>query len=318
MADADRSGPGRAYARIRTLLLGGILGYLFWQIFAGRDALTSLGGHLSVADAFAALMAAILAYQALLLGWIILLRRTGYYRRGHLADYAHIWWMSYLYRYVPGKVLLVVERARLGARVGIPRSVGAAMPIIETLLAILAGAAVALLSTFHYVPVSPDILVGLGITAAAILACMPLAFALIKRLPLVRERFPELHALELRGSDVMFTAVPFLLHYLLLGLSFFLAVRAVYPLTWTALPGICGVYALSHVIGLVAFFAPGGLGVREGALALQLDKTLPAGIAGTLALGARLWFTAVELLCFGLTHLLHVYVAKPARRTRKG
>jgi len=69
-------------------------------------------------------------------------------------------------------------------------------------------------------------------------------------------------------------------------------------LTWATLPGLCGIYALSHVVGLIALFAPGGLGVREGALAVQLGRLLPSGIAEALAIGIRIWFTLIELLCY--------------------
>ena len=68
------------------------------------------------------------------------------------------------------------------------------------------------------------------------------------------------------------------------------------------MPGICGVFALSHVAGIVVMFAPGGLGVREGALAVQLQKLVPGGVAGALAIGVRLWFTIAELACFCIAY----------------
>ena len=93
-------------------------------------------------------------------------------------------------------------------------------------------------------------------------------------------------------------SVPYVLHYLLLGLSLFLLTRSAGSLGWAAFPGLCGVYALSHVISLVALIAPGGLGVREGALAVQLGRELPAGFAEAVAIGSRVWFTLVELSCY--------------------
>jgi uncharacterized membrane protein YbhN (UPF0104 family) len=71
-----------------------------------------------------------------------------------------------------------------------------------------------------------------------------------------------------------------------------------YPLAWRELPGFCGIYALSHVIGVLIVLAPGGVGVREGALAIQLDRWLPASLSGTLAIAVRLWFTMIELVCW--------------------
>jgi len=44
--------------------------------------------------------------------------------------------------------------------------------------------------------------------------------------------------------------------------------------------------------------APGGLGVREGTLAVQLGLLVPPGVAEALAIGVRVWFTLIELICY--------------------
>ena len=98
--------------------------------------------------------------------------------------------------------------------------------------------------------------------------------------------------------------LPFIAHYLLLGLSFFFIARGVGGFTLHDLPGLCGIYALSHVLSLVVLIAPAGLGVREGALAIQLNRVLPGGVAEALAIGIRVWFTAIELLCFFVVLLI--------------
>ena len=133
------------YSVVRIIVLAGIVGFLAWQIIAGQDAIKSLNFQWDALSILGALVSGLLAYQCLLLGWIMLLRRTGHFEPGRLGLYARIWWVSYLYRYVPGKILLLVERARMGSAVGIPPVAGAALTIIETLLAILAGSVVSLI-----------------------------------------------------------------------------------------------------------------------------------------------------------------------------
>jgi len=54
-------------------------------------------------------------------------------------------------------------------------------------------------------------------------------------------------------------------------------------------------YPAAYVLGYLAVFAPAGLGVREGVLIAFLDPILGAG-AAVLAVFARLWATAVELV----------------------
>ena len=220
---------------------------------------------------------------------------------GYLAwQLGAAWWQSFLYRYVPGKVLLVVERARLGAALGVPPAAGAMLTIVETLLSVLAGSAVSLLSVFYYAGADTAWMPVAGLLAVATVFLFPPGYRLISRLPAIRRRYPELQSIAMRWQDIIAVTVPYVGYYLLLGLALYLVSRSVTPLPWSALPGLCGIYALSHVISLVAVLAPAGLGVREGALAVQLGQVVPQGIAGMLAIVARLWFTLIELLSFGL------------------
>lgn len=61
--------------------------------------------------------------------------------------------------------------------------------------------------------------------------------------------------------------------------------------------------AVSWVVGFLALPVPGGLGVREGVF-VALATSLPAGIAATVALVARLVFIAVDTSGAGVTSLL--------------
>ena len=228
----------------------------------------------------------------------MLLRRAGHFEVGHFGLYARIWWVSYLYRYVPGKVLLLVERARMGSTVGIPPVAGAALTIIETLLAILAGSAVSLLAISYYAGIDDHLFFGVVFLSLSTVFLFPAGYRLFCGLPIIKTRYPELQSVALRSQDVLVVVIPYVLHYLLLGTSFFLMSRSLQLFSWSTLPGLCGIYALSHVVSLVALLAPGGLGVREGALAIQLGRLVAQGVAEALAIGVRVWFTLIELLCY--------------------
>jgi len=58
----------------------------------------------------------------------------------------------------------------------------------------------------------------------------------------------------------------------------------------------------AYLVGFLALFAPGGLGVREGTLAVMLGPYLPPGLPATVAVLSRLWMTVIELI--GLLPLL--------------
>jgi hypothetical protein len=246
----------------------------------------------------------LLAYQCLFGGWLILLWRVGYFRGGRLRAYGRIWWVSYLYRYVPSKLLLLVERARMGAAVGIPPASGAALAVLETVLSICAASWVSLLAASYYAGNERWLLAAVAVLSVAILLLLPVGYRWLCAQPVVTKRYPELTPLALRPMDMVLVIPPFVLHFLLLGASFFLLLRNLHPLPRSALPGLCGVYALAHVVGLVTMIAPGGLGVREATLSLQLSRVLAPGPAAAVALGARIWFTLAELLSLGVVLLL--------------
>jgi len=58
-------------------------------------------------------------------------------------------------------------------------------------------------------------------------------------------------------------------------------------------------FPLSSTIGIIAFFAPGGLGIREGIMVCFLVLSgLPLPQATTIAVTARLWFIIGEIFVF--------------------
>jgi hypothetical protein len=85
------------------------------------------------------------------------------------------------------------------------------------------------------------------------------------------------------------------------GAFFFVFTRALAEPAWSELPRYSGAYALAYVAGLIAFFAPGGIGVRESGLGLLLG-TVAAGElpAHLLAVAARLWTIAGEIVVLGI------------------
>ena len=298
--ETDRTLLERLYAIVRWVLLVGVFGYLAWDIATGWETIRALNTDWRIGWLAAAFFTALLAYQGLFFAWILLLRRTGHYRAGQWRAYAHAWWGAFMYRYVPGKVMLLVERARLGSRLGIPPAAGGMITIIEFMLSVLAGATVALLAVFYFADIDQRLMVVIIVVAAGTIFLFPPIYRLLSRLPSVKQRYPELESLALRPIDIVVIALPCLGYYLLLGLSLYLLAQNLTPLDWALLPGLIGIYALSHVIGLLAVLAPAGLGVREGTLTVLLTPLLSGGVAGLMAVIVRLWFTMIEIVSYGL------------------
>ena len=61
-----------------------------------------------------------------------------------------------------------------------------------------------------------------------------------------------------------------------------------------SLPTAAGVFALGYILGLLALFAPGGVGVRELVFIGLLTPTLGSGGAVALSVGSRVLLTLCE------------------------
>lgn len=92
----------------------------------------------------------------------------------------------------------------------------------------------------------------------------------------------------------------YLLLWGLLGTAFFLFINSIYPVDFSQLIIVTGIYAVAWSIGFLSFLTPSGLGVREGILSLLLPTVLPPAVAMLVALLSRLWTLSAELSLGGL------------------
>jgi glycosyltransferase 2 family protein len=86
--------------------------------------------------------------------------------------------------------------------------------------------------------------------------------------------------------------------WVMYGLAFQLFVRGILGDARGSLSEYVAAYALSYVIGYLAFFIPGGLGAREGMLVLTLEalKLATPQEALVISILSRLWLTALEVI----------------------
>jgi hypothetical protein len=102
------------------------------------------------------------------------------------------------------------------------------------------------------------------------------------------------------ASPRRFAATWFGLHvvaWLAYGLAFCLLWAAFRPLpAGTHVLMVASAFPTAYVLGFLAFFAPAGVGVREGALAALTAPLLGAADATALAVIARVLMTVLELV----------------------
>ena len=98
------------------------------------------------------------------------------------------------------------------------------------------------------------------------------------------------------SSPYYLTLLLIALRFLILGLGVWCIARAMGPLSVLHWPWMVSVAVCASIIGFLAFFAPAGIGVREGIYLLLLGDVLGQSMAALLAVVLRLIQTVLELL----------------------
>lgn len=227
-----------------------------------------------------------------------------------------VFMLANLGRYVPGKVLQIAGLAYLARREGVRPAVATAAALLGQGIALLGATLVGLGALFGANETwRPWGWAGLAAVAALVLltslpgpaaalehAWFRLASALSKG-PGVDDEEPQPANATLRGFGLRWTLL-YAANWSMHAVAFWLLFLSLEG--WTTFLSVGPAFAAAYVAGYVAIFAPAGVGVREGALIVFLSPVLAPEPAAALAVVARLWTTAVELLPAALFALMHL------------
>jgi uncharacterized membrane protein YbhN (UPF0104 family) len=242
------------------------------------------GSHIDFGRIYwpALVAAAAIAFVAILVAasvWLLILRRLGIEPR---ARWAGIYMQAQLGKYIPGSVWQYAGRAALGRGEGIPPRAATVSLTLELAGSVVAAALVASLTggVIAFAATAGAAIVGVGIW------------------PHARRRLARLRRTQ--SSAVLRAAFETTLYYvpiwLLLGLCFWLTARSLFSLSFKDVGFYTGAFTVAWLIGLVAVFAPGGLGVREAVLVALLRSRTGTADAVLLATVSRGLLTMVDLL----------------------
>jgi hypothetical protein len=243
---------------------------------------------------------AYLLNRALIWHWMTLKFGCAIPLRGAVAA----WFYSLLGKYVPGKVFLLAGRLHFYGQHGRSSLRVGMCFMLETICVLLAAILVLLIA-----PLATDIpgssryrAPAVVLVVAFLVAIRPKHLELLARPLLKLLKRPPL-SLPVRYRDTLSVVAVFTLNWTLLGVGFFLFTSALYPMKLPYLFYLAGSFALASTVGILALFAPAGLGVREGVLVVALSAVMPHGIAIVVTLASRVWMTLGELLAVGLVAL---------------
>jgi glycosyltransferase 2 family protein len=205
--------------------------------------------------------------------WLVILDGLGVKPR---LRWVWLFFQAQLGKYIPGSVWQYAGRAAVAREYGIPvRLVGISLPIEFVASAVAAGSMAALL---------------LGWWGGLVLAAV--AVLLIAGRGPARSRLPAAVTI---GATLLYLPV-----WLLLGASFWLCAHGLLGVPARDMTIYVGAFAVAWLAGLLAVYAPGGLGVREAVLVALLSGRIGAANALVVAAASRLILIFVDLLFAGI------------------
>lgn len=213
-------------------------------------------------------------------------------------------WMG---RYIPGKVVWIGAKVAFAPQLGLSKSKVAAATLVESVLQVALQFFWGLLALL-LVPVVLEsgeipllaLVAGfaLAITAVSppvLRALLNFALRLLRKNKLGSEDVPN-YASLLKASlwALAATAVN--------GVSYFLLYLSMgQAASWDALILVVGATSLAGALGMLAIFAPSGIGVREAALVLFFLQFTSLEVAVLYAVYSRLWSIVADLLFLGFS-----------------
>ena len=286
----------RLRVAIELVLLTIFLGLLVWGI---RGSFHAAGRDLSNANpALLVLACAAVAayYLVFVLGWMKILADWGVRISYPTALNSEI--VSMLAKYVPGGVWTPAARVVAMRRAGVNDAalVTAAM-LVEAGISAVAGVLVFAISLVWVRGVSGPV-IPIGIFGAVIaLLLHPRVFHALATRFLRRfgyRELPPLRASTLAGLLVFYAGT-----WVIGGTGVWLLLRSVgaHPSVSTIV-FLGGVSAVGAIVAVLAFFAPSGLGAREGSMYGLMLAITSSGAALSATLLNRVAITLVELLLF--------------------
>jgi uncharacterized membrane protein YbhN (UPF0104 family) len=248
----------------------------------------------------------IMAFAWLVKVWGWVLRHTG--SSISYLKLFKVWFFSNLGRYVPGKVWQFMGMVYMLEKRGVPARNSFSTAVLAQSLSVISGLLIAFLFLgvnlySQFLSRNPGLLVVMGLFGLFVLVIIFYPRFLERIINsglgiLKREKI----SLDIASKDVIIYILAYSVSWLLFGLAFLVFIEAMAEASFDMYPSLTGAFAFAFNIGFLALFVPGGIGVREGLLVLLLSSMFPTffpvPVATLISLVARLWVTAVELLCF--------------------
>jgi glycosyltransferase 2 family protein len=269
--------------------------FLLANLTKNWQALLSFEWEFDLLRSFGAILCLVAAFGLLPVASQQSLRGLGY-RLDYKAAY-HGFFIAQLAKYLPGGFWVIPGRILAFKKYNVGIAVSSISVVIELLLLVVAGSLIFVPYLFF-----ADIEIGrgtvwliLGATMLLLAALYPPIFNTGLRYLLIPMGY-EYKDFSLDVWQLLQILATFILFWIMAGIGFYFLATTVQQASTIQWFLFIPIYSIAWIIGFLAFLTPGGLGVREGALAMLLSPFLPPPLPSVIALLARLWWTVAELI----------------------
>ena len=272
------------------LFLGGYL-YVNWADYAHAFAQSAPEWELLALSSLLVLV----AYAVLIQTWRQVVIAWG----GHLTfpTAMRIWFVSNLGKYVPGKIWAIAAMGTLAQEQGVSPAAAMGSSVVVQLVNLVTGFGVFFIAGAHVMDVPAVFMVGVVGLAVVLFGApwlVPLGVRLLNTVTGRQVTLPHLPP-----SAIWWAAAGTALAWVLYGVAFYFFAAGMMD---GSAPGTLGdwtaIFIGPYLVGFIAVFAPGGIGVREVAMAEALQRTgLAVGsVAALLVISSRVWLTILEII----------------------
>lgn len=215
----------------------------------------------------------------------------------NIKDAVAVCALSQFAKYIPGKFWSMLSAVLLAKRVGIPVEKSTLSQVLGLFLFVLSGAFFSF-GTFFIVPSKIFLYASIIMFIFCIIVLHPKILVNATNFVLKKMKREEIN-FNLSMKNILILFLLYLLIWLSHNLGAFFLVKSIFDLKFKMLHRFIGINSCAVLTGFLAFFVPGGLGIRESILSLGLKKLIQPAYAVIVSLVLRMWIVFC-ILIFGL------------------
>ena len=271
-----------------------LVAFIAYTLFRNFDQLRSFHFVLNIPFLLASFVCGVLIYLSYGYIWYVITAKLGI--AIPLVPSLRVWITSILGKYLPGKVWMLMGRVYFYQQFSQPLTkvtlaifIEAATAFVASVVVFLASLGVAKIDLPPYVFRGAIVVLALSVAMLHprfLEAAINLIMKLARRDPVrIELRFAEL--LKVLGLTIVSVASA--------GIFLWLVINSVTPFSFDKVGYLAAAYSLAGFLGLLALFAPGGIGVQEAAMILILQTLMPIAVATVISILARVVTIGVEV-----------------------